>query len=373
MKKVAIITNIPSPYRVDHFLYLQKHYLDYEFYIIFSGKKSKSDLRKWEVSVSDLKNVYFLDNFTLCFKRKYDDREISLTYGVGKLLKKISPDVVVGMEYNVTSIQSVIWCNKNDIPYLSLTDGTLFSERNISRLQILLRKFIISRATAFIASSTKAKEKIEFYDNKKKIFVSYLSEDFSDFLHDKYVNYGKNILYVGSLIDRKGVDLLIKALSLVDSDWHLNIVGDGQVKSYLLQICSELGLSSRVSFLGYKQKSELKNIYSQSDLFVLPSREDCFGLVIMEAMASSIPVVSSKYADGAYDLLDEKTGIIVDPYDTEVFAKAIKDAISINKISNEWGINGKSKLKHFTFESVSLAFIDAIEYALYARDHSNGK
>lgn len=364
MKRIVIITNIPSPYRVDHFIYLQKNFPQYDFHIVFSEKKSKSDLRQWNVSVSELNNVYFLENITLYFKRKYDDREICLTHGVGKLLKKISPDAVVCMEYNLTIIQTVIWCKFNKVPYISLTDGTLYSERNINKIQFFLRKFIISRAAAFIASSTKAKEKIEYYRNKNRIFVSYLSEDFSVYLQDKYENYGKNILYVGSLIDRKGVDLLLRALYLVKIDWHLDIVGDGQGKKELLEICNRLGISDRVSFLGYKQQIELKALYAKADLFVLPSREDCYGLVIMEAMASSLPVVCSKYVDGAYDLINEKTGRIIDPYDAESFASNIKEALLINCPDNKWGTNGKHRVKKFDFESVSVAFINAIEYVL---------
>ena len=364
-KRIAIITDGPSPYRVDHYRFLQNTYKEYEFHIIFAIKNFKSELRQWKSSDEGLKNVNYLPNHTILIKRKYDNRQIFITHGVGKVLKQIDADVVVCMEYNPTSIQTMIWCKRNKIPYISLTDGTLYSERNINTIQRLSRKFIMKNADAFVASSTKAKEKIESYNVKKRIFLSYLSEEQDKYLQNKTDNKGKIILYVGSLIERKGVDLLLNAMAQMTSECELNIAGNGPLLQELQTQVQQLGLNGRVHFLGYKQREDLLVLYQNADLFVLPTREDCYGLVIMEAMCSSLPVVVSKFADGAYDLVEQNvTGMIIDPYNCDEFANALEKSLKINTGTNKWGIAGNKRIRDFSFEHVSIAFIDAIKYVL---------
>lgn len=81
-----------------------------------------------------------------------------LPVGVEKLLAEIKPDLVFAMEYNPTILRAVHWCRKKRIPFISWTDGTLNSEKNIRKVQRLSRSYIIKRAAAFVASSTASKQ-----------------------------------------------------------------------------------------------------------------------------------------------------------------------------------------------------------------------
>ena len=76
------------------------------------------------------------------------------------MLKNLNPDVIIGSEYNLSAVQTFLWAKGRGIPYINLTDGTLRSETYIGRIQKLTRKLIISRSDGFLASSTKAKEKL---------------------------------------------------------------------------------------------------------------------------------------------------------------------------------------------------------------------
>ena len=129
MIKAVFITNIPSPYRVDFFAYLQEHYPEYEFHVIFSGAGMEN--RKWSVELAELKNAHFLKSKTIIIRKRFDDRYIFLPVGVEKTLQEIHPDLVFAMEYNPTILRAVHWCQKKKIPFISWTDGTLNSEKNI--------------------------------------------------------------------------------------------------------------------------------------------------------------------------------------------------------------------------------------------------
>jgi hypothetical protein len=156
MIKAVFITNIPSPYRVDFFAYLQEHYPEYEFHVIFSGAGMEN--RKWSVELAELKNAHFLKSKTIIIRKRFDDRYIFLPVGVEKTLQEIHPDLVFAMEYNPTILRAVHWCQKKKIPFISWTDGTLNSEKNIGKVQRMSRSYIIKRAAAFVASSTASRQ-----------------------------------------------------------------------------------------------------------------------------------------------------------------------------------------------------------------------
>ena len=323
-KKAVFITNIPSPYRVDFFSYMQKNFPEYEFHIIFSGAGMEN--RKWSVEMEEIEHYHFLKSKTIIIRKRFDDRYVFIPVGVEKTLNEIAPDVVFAMEYNPTILRAVHWCRKKKIPFISWTDGTLNSEKNIGKVQRLSRSYIIKRAAAFIASSTASHEaQIAYGADEKKCFISYLTVDIQKYLYEKpqktTQNEGLQLLYVGSLIQRKGLDLLLPALAKTPQNIRLWIVGEGQEKDLLQKQCTELKISDRVEFLGYQEGEPLQKLYRTADAFVLPTREDCFGLVLLEAMCASLPIISSKYADGARDLVsDGENGYIIDPEDVDGFA-----------------------------------------------------
>lgn len=363
-KIVAIISNAPSPYRVDHYKFLQDNYPEFTFWFVYARKSNKSEIRQWDVSTESLKNVIFLPCYMFLKKGKYDDRQIFITHGVGKVLKQINPDVVVSMEYNPTSIQAVNWCKRRKIPYVSHTDGTLLSERNIGKIQKIFRRYVIKNATCFIASSTKAKEKVQFYGTNKPIYISYISADLDKYYYYKNSSKNRQIICVGSLIKRKGIDLLLNAIAELDIDVNAVIAGAGYELDSLKAQVKSLGIDKKVEFVGYKQRNEVQELYKASDLFVLPTREDCYGLVILEAMACSLPVVTSKYADGSYDLIrDGVDGYIVDPENSKEFAASIKRVFNENN-ENVLGQNAFNDAKRFDFKRVSVNYVGAIKYAL---------
>lgn len=361
MKNVAIITNIPAPYRVDFFDYLRKNYTDYQFTIIYSSKNE--DNRKWNVEQEKMENSVFLESKTIKVKRRYDNYYLHIPVGVSKALKRIQPDVVVGSEYNPTIIQALYYCKRKHIPFVSWTDGTLYSERNRNFIQRFLRRFVVANANAYISSSTKSKEaQIHYGADEKKCHISYLAVDVEKYIQKpKGMGNGK-ILCVGSLIERKGIDLLFNALALVNCEYSLYLAGEGSEKEKLQKQAENLQIIDKVRFLGQLNRDELLEHYEDSDLFVLPTREDCFALVILEAMCSGLPIVCSKYADGAYDLIENgKNGFIVDPYDTKCFASYIEKILSNGALCEMMKKESAEIVEKFRFVNIAKGYMEAIE------------
>lgn len=364
MKKICIITNIPAPYRVDLFYSLQQSYKEYEFSIIYSS--ANEDNRNWDSGVEKLSNVHYLESKTIKIKGKIDDKYIHIPRKVNDVLEDINPDIVIASEYNITCIKACIWCKRNKKKYISWSDGTLFTERNINIIQKLSRKYICKNSNAFIASSTNTKKtQIHYGAKEDNVFVSLLTIDVDKYRYERKEFVGNRMLFVGRLVKLKGLDLLLEALAKVNLDYRFTIVGDGDVKEDLIQQAKRLKIQDKVNFVGEKNGDEVVEYYKNSDIFILPTRQDCYGLVLLEAACATMTVISSKYAEGVPDIIEDNvSGIIVDPYNEEDMIDKINYVLKNKDNSFELAQNAYKNVDKFKFDKVILGFKKAIEYVL---------
>lgn len=356
--KVLVITNIASPYRVDFFRYLQKSYPAYGFHILYATAGQEG--REWTAQ-SALPDSFFLRSKSITVGKKGWERTIHFPVNPTETIRSISPDVVVASEYNPTALAALSWCKRNKVPFVHWTDGTLVNERNLNPVQKWARRRIVGNADAFIASSSAAKHKLEVYGAKKNIFVSFLTVDICKYLTEKRESGEATLLTVGGLIDRKGVDLLIEAMTKMRHRCRLLVVGSGPEERKLNELAHQKKVNA--AFLGFLEGKALRSAYAAGDVFVTATREDCFGLVILEAMCASLPVVASSYADGAYDLIDGN-GRIADPFDAAAFAEAIDKTLEENGADNALGKRSYERAQLFSFERVAPPFVAAIDEAI---------
>jgi glycosyltransferase involved in cell wall biosynthesis len=136
------------------------------------------------------------------------------------------------------------------------------------------------------------------------------------------------LIFVGRLIELKAVDLIIEAIKTLPPNVpvSLEIVGDGPMKGPWQDRCRELGLESVVRFSGFLPQQECADRLRQSDVFVMPSLHDCGGAVVLEAMATGLPVVATAWG-GPLDYLDESCGILVEPSSRKALVEGFSNAI----------------------------------------------
>ncbi len=138
------------------------------------------------------------------------------------------------------------------------------------------------------------------------------------------------IISVGNLIERKQQETVIRALSVLDrDDIHYLVVGSGPKRDDLEQLASDLDISDQVSFLGYVDSHQRVYAYLwNADAFVLPSRDEAFGVAFIEAMACELPVVA-RVSEGPEDFVrDGETGYFIgeDEGETEL-AELLADLV----------------------------------------------
>ncbi len=137
-----------------------------------------------------------------------------------------------------------------------------------------------------------------------------------------------SIIYLGRLVDWKRVDLLIDASSkLVGKvSFRVHIVGNGPERDPLEKHVQQLGLARYVHFHGWLPQAAAAELLRGSDIMVLPSMRECGGAVVLEAMASGVPVIAANWG-GPADYLVEDTGVLIAPSTPDVFVEELANAI----------------------------------------------
>ena len=166
-------------------------------------------------------------------------------------------------------------------------------------------------------------------------------------------NSHPRFVFIGRLVDWKGVDMAIEAIHRVPNA-ELTIIGDGPMREPYRQFAENLGLSSRVTFSGWLPQAECAPHLHSSLALVLPSIYECGGAVVLEAMASGIPVIATKWG-GPADYLDHSCGFLIEPDSREAivsgFADAMQRLIAAPELRSQLGTSGRQRiLLHFDWE-----------------------
>ena len=180
----------------------------------------------------------------------------------------------------------------------------------------------------------------------------------------------RRILYVGRLIERKGLPYLIEAMGLLPPGLpvRLDIVGAGDQRPLLERLVKDKGLTERVFFRGRIPYEELAELYADCDVFVLPSIVDSrgdtegLGVVLVEAMSYKKPVIATNVG-GIPDIVrDNETGILVEQRDPQALAQAIEAVLTDDSWAGELGQAGF----HYVEEYFSWSRIVDQVMALYS-------
>lgn len=303
--KILYITNVPAPYRVDYFNILAKYC---DLTVLYEKKLSDERDKKWVSEIA-------LNYKTIFLKGVSTDNDKALCFQVVKYLNRGEYDhvVVCGIS-SPTEILAIQWCQFRKIPYCVEGDGA-FPDYNVNFKNIFKRHLIKHGNLFFSTCKEHDRYYIQYGADVNKIrryrFSSLKAEDIIDNVvsyEDKCevraklgMKYKKIVLSVGQYIYRKGFDILLEATNCCSSDIGFYIVGGKPTQEYLNYV--NLYELNNVHFIEFKEKEKLKEYFLAADIFVLPTREDIWGLVINEAMGYGIPVITTNRCNAGTELI----------------------------------------------------------------------
>ncbi len=226
-------------------------------------------------------------------------------------------------------------------------------------------KFILNRADRIVAQSSNTRDNaVKYYNPVKNIEIIPLAfhEPHFEKSTRKKLGLEKDPFYlitVGRLVKRKAFDTIIRALSGIDDkNIKLIIVGDGPERAFLEDTVSENNLGDRVIFKGYLEDEEKFQLLECSDLFVLTSLHEGFGIVFMEAMYYGLPIVCTNHGGQVDFLKDNENAVLINVGDVEACRTGINKFASDRKFYSKCSKNNKSKVRDFYAETVALQYTE---------------
>ena len=237
----------------------------------------------------------------LAFDRVF--RLVTIHYGIPDLVHVHFGDMATCVDET---------CKRNGVPFVLTEHSSSINQEYIPERELKPLRKAYQDASAVIAVSSVLSKRINQFFNVHSIVIPNII-DFSVFTSKKQAHPSFQFVSAGNIKKEKGFDILVSAFQIMREkgfDVRLLIMGDGPEKTSLETMVRNAKMSDYVSFYGKYTREDFAFELTKSDVFVLPSRGETFGVVYVEAMASGVPVIATA-CGGPEDFVEEGNGLLV--------------------------------------------------------------
>lgn len=311
--RVLFLTNIPAPYRVEFFEQLGKKC---DLTVLYELHNATNRNAKWGDGSEH--TLTYREVFLHCYRTIYDGGIAPNVFG---FLSGEYDIIIVGTHGTPTAKMAMLYMRFRHIPYVLNIDGMLSAE--LSEKSIVnryLRSLLFRGAEAYVVSG---QDTITYLQNLRVQLAQVYVYPFSsindvDILSNKVdqtakaalrrecnIDTQRNIIAVGRFVTSKGFEALFHFMRKAPKDVGLILIG-GDSDVYQVEI-SKLSqdVQNRIYFPGFLNKAQLAKYYKLSDVFVLPTHHDAWGLVVNEALAYGLPVITTDRCGAGLEMIKE--------------------------------------------------------------------
>jgi len=277
-------------------------------------KKQSGRITEYEVTINK--------SFPVITKAKY----LSNTYRFieKEILTQVKIDIIHShFSYPAGFLGTIIQKRKR-IPSI-ITEHTWIKKYFRSWIHKKCVLYALKNSSGVVSVSNALKDDISLFCSRNVSVIPNVIEVDKFYLSEKHDHETLNIGILGGMGNyRKGLDILIKSVFLLkDMDLMVHIGGDGILLEKFKTLSKELGIFEKCKFYGEILTEDISGFYSRLDVFVLASRDETFGVVVVEAMASGLPVIATD-CGGPKEIITRDTGLLVEKENPEELARAIK-------------------------------------------------
>jgi glycosyltransferase involved in cell wall biosynthesis len=373
-RKLVILTEIIAPYRIPVFNVLARHN-GIDLHVIFLAE-TDATLRQWPVYKDE---IGFRYQVLPSWRRRIGKQNILLNRGATSALGKASPDAILCGGYNyVASWQSLFWARRHNVPFSLWVESTTRDLRSGSGLLKFLKAKFMHQCTAFVVPGKASfKYAISYGAPEESIFTAPNAVDTEFFagrsevvrkdaaIHRRILRLpSRFLLFVGRLVRDKGVFDLLEAYRALTPELRAEValifVGDGDARSQLERQAQAI-TPGTVFLPGFVQREQLASYYALAEMFVFPTHTDPWGLVVNEAMACGLPVISTSVAGCVADLVEDRwNGRVVTAHDRQQLVDAIEELANNPELRSQMGEHSCERIAHYSPEACAAGIANAV-------------
>ena len=360
-RRLVMVTEIISPYRTPLFNMLAQH-PDVDLHVIFLGE-TDPNLRQWQVYKQEIR---FSFQVLPSWRKRIGRYNALLNSGIEKALDQAVPEAIVCGGYSyVASWQALRWAGIHHVPFLLWSESNVQDSRRSHALTEFLKKRFLDRCSGFVVPGHSAWEYMRANGAKENsIFIALNAVDNELFaraagnarrkeaaLRTELDLPNRYFLFVGRLVREKGVFELLRAYASLSQSLRQQVglvfVGDGDARSLLEKEAASV--TGTIRFVGFAQREQLGSYYGLADALVLPTYTDTWGMVVNEAMACGLPVIVSRAAGCAADLIRENwNGLLVAPKDVRGLESAMRLLAEQTELRTTMGGNSVEQIRNYS-------------------------
>lgn len=318
----------------------------------------------------------------------FANRSLRLVYqpGILRAIAESRPDVLIGDGFYQWTSFALAYRLRHGTPLVVAYERTAHTERNAQRLRVAYRRLVLRHVDAMTVNGRLSSEYSESLGMScDRITMGQMVADTANLaartaevsadtkaaLRESWGSPDLVFLFVGRLIELKGVRELLAGWALLESkipgNWRLVLVGAGEAEGALREQVAALGLQ-QVVFEGHVDYDAIAPYYAAADVFVIPTLEDNWSLVVPEAMACGLPVLCSPY-NGCHPELVEQggNGWVFDPLNAEDTFGTLERCTRQKETLVDMGERSRQIVANHTPEHAARAILDACEIAVRHR------
>lgn len=297
MKKVLYISNMEVPYRTEFFNQLAKKC---DLTVLYEIEKSSNRDEKWAKSKEKKYHIEYLKGIKT-------RNENSFSFKIIKYIFSKYDQIIMGCYNSPVQMFAILLMKIFRKKYILNLDGEIFIEGK--SIKNTVKRFFVKGAYKYLVAGEKSAKSLEKIVKKEKIVPYYLSSLTEKDLErnkekGRKTTRNETILVVGQYFDYKGMDIALKTASM-NQNLKYKFVGMGNRTELFKQELDKMKLKN-IELVPFLKKEDLEKEYLACKMLVLPSRQECWGLVVNEAASYGTPIVSTYGSGAAVEFLSEK-------------------------------------------------------------------
>jgi glycosyltransferase involved in cell wall biosynthesis len=363
--RLALLTEIISPYRIPVFNALARHE-GIDLHVIFLAETDATQ-RQWLVYKDEIRFSY---EVLPAWRWRWRSWHILLNRGMRRALSRFGPNSVLCGGYNHPAFwEALAWAKFHSAHFAAWIESTSQDQRNSSTLTRLVKRLFVRKCSAFAVPGKASFEYVRSMGiPAERIHTAPNAVDNHRFAALASSVRGRDpqyraelgllqryLLYAGRIIPEKGVFQLLEAYTRLVPEMRSQVglvfVGDGSAKRELMERAARVHPGT-VIFPGFAQRDQLATFYALAEVLVFPTLSDPWGLVVNEAMACGLPIIATDVAGCTADLVqDEQNGYVIPAGNVQRLAEAMAAFARDPKLASGMGACSARLIESFSPES----------------------